>query len=89
VRKLSLILKRKNANIIGVLFLIALVFNLIASAISDPVLRDADFLHQAYAAKNLIIMGSMLNLICAIAMIFIPIFLYPVVWRLLRSLSIY
>ena len=83
-----MILKRKNANIIGVLFLTALVFNLIASAISDPVLRDADFLHKVYAAKNLIIIGSMLNIICAIAMIFIPIYFYPVVKERDKNLAL-
>jgi len=69
---------RKTAIIVGVLFLIALVFNLIATGISDPILTVSDYLVIAYPNKTPVIIGNLLNLICALAMIFIPIILFRV-----------
>lgn len=69
---------RKTAIIVGVLFLIALIFNLIASGILDPVLSVSDYLVNAYPNKTTVITGNLLNFICALAMIFIPIVLFPV-----------
>ncbi len=69
---------RKTAIIVGALFLIALVVNIIASGISDPILSISDYLDKAYPNKITVIIGNLLNFIAALAMIFIPIVLYPV-----------
>ncbi len=69
---------RMTAIIVGVLFLIALVFNLIASGILDPILSTPDYLANAHPNKTQVIIGNLLNFICALAMIFIPIILFPV-----------
>jgi hypothetical protein len=79
---------RTNARIIGVLFLVALVFTLIASSISDPILSASDYLNNAYPNKTPVIIGGLLNLICALAMIFIPIILYPIAKRYNANLAV-
>ena len=71
----------KNRNIAiatGTLFLIALFFNIIASGISDPVLDLPDYLIRVYPYRPAIILANILNLICALAMILIPIVLFSV-----------
>lgn len=71
-------LYKKNAVTVGILFLVALILNLIVSGIMDPILKSSDFLINTFLHKNIIITGNLLNFICAIAMIFIPIVFYPV-----------
>lgn len=78
---------RKSAITVGLLFLIALIFNPIATAILDQFLNTPDYLDKAYHGKNLIIIGNLLNFICALAMIFIPISLFPVVKKNNESLA--
>jgi len=79
---------RTNAIIVGVLFLIALILNLIASGISDPILSAPDYLDKAYSNKTPIIIGCLLNFICAVAMIFIPIVLFPVAKKFSVNLAL-
>lgn len=79
---------KEAAIVIGVLFLVALVLNPLASSIMDPILRGADCLNLAYPHKHTIALGNILNIICAIAMIFIPIFLYPIVHAKHRTLAV-
>jgi hypothetical protein len=78
---------RKSAITVGLLFLIALILNPIATEIFDPILNTPDYLEKAYAGRNFIIIGNLLNFICAIAMIFIPISLFPVVRKNNESLA--
>lgn len=78
---------RKSAVIVGILFLIALILNLIASGILNPIFDIPDYLHHAHPNKNKVIFGNLLNFICAIAMIFIPIALYPVVKKEFKNLA--
>jgi hypothetical protein len=72
-------LHKKTAITVGVLFLVALIFNLIASGIIDPILDASDYLNKAFPQKTVIIIGNVLNVIAALAMIFIPIALIPVI----------
>jgi hypothetical protein len=78
---------RKSAITVGLLFLIALILNPIATAIFDPIINTPDYLDKTYAARNLVILGNLLNFICAIAMIFIPISLFPVARKNNESLA--
>lgn len=78
---------RKIAIIVGMLFLIALVLNIIASGISDPILTVSDYLAKAYPNKTAVIIGNLLNFICAVAMIFIPIVLYPIAKKYAENLA--
>ncbi len=68
---------RKTAIIVGVLFLIALFFNIIASAIYQPILNAPDYIATVYPNKIPVKIGILLDFICAPAMILIPIMLFP------------
>ncbi|MFC1481312.1 DUF4386 domain-containing protein [Candidatus Neomarinimicrobiota bacterium] len=69
---------RNTARIVGVLFLIALVFNIIAMGIYQPILNAPDYLANASPNKIQVITGILLDFICVPAIIFIPIMLFPV-----------
>ena len=68
---------RKTAISVAVLFLIALVFNIVASNIYPPILNAPDYLANVYPNKILVTIGILLDFICAPAMILIPIMLFP------------
>ena len=63
---------------VGVLFLIALVFDLVAMALYEPVLNAPDFLVNAYPNAIKVIGGILFDFIAAIAIVLIPIMLYPI-----------
>ena len=68
---------RKTAIIVGVLFLIALVFDFVASNVYQPILNAPDYLVKVYPNKLPVTIGILLDFICAPAMILIPIMLFP------------
>ncbi len=68
---------RKTATLAAVLFLIALFFDLIASSIYQPILNAPDYLATVYPNKLRVTAGILLDVICAPAMILIPIVLFP------------
>lgn len=68
---------RKTAISVGVLFLIALFFNIMASNIYQPILNAPDYIVNVYPNKIPVTIGILLDFICAPAMILIPIMLFP------------
>jgi uncharacterized protein DUF4386 len=68
---------RKTSITVAVLFLIALVFNIVASNIYPPILNAPDYLVNVYPKKIQVTIGILLDFICAPAMILIPIMLFP------------
>lgn len=69
---------RKTAISVGVLFLIALVFNIVATNIYRPILNAPDYLVSVYPNRTLVTTGILIDFICAPAMMLIPIMLFPV-----------
>ena len=69
---------RKTAIIVGVLFLIAFIFDLLAMAVTEPILNAPDYLVNAYPNKIKVIIGILLEFIAAIAIVLIPIMLFPI-----------
>jgi hypothetical protein len=69
---------RKTAILVGILFLIALVFDLLAMAISGSILNAPDYLVNVYPNRMQIIVGALLRLIAAGAIVLIPITLLPI-----------
>lgn len=68
---------RKTAVSAAVLFLIALVFNIIASTLYQPILNAPDYIVTVYPNRIPIKIGILLDFICAPAMILIPVILFP------------
>ncbi len=61
--------ERKIAIIVGVLFLIALVLNIIAMPIYQPILNAEDFLTNAFPNSIKLIFGILLDFICIPAIV--------------------
>ncbi len=68
---------RKTEITTAVLFLIALLFNIAASNIYQPILNSPDYLVNVYPNKMQVTLGILLDFICAPAMMLIPIVLFP------------
>ena len=68
---------RKTAVIVGVLFIVAFVFDLLAMAISEPILNAPDYLNITYLNKMQIIIGNLFEFFAACAIVLIPIMLFP------------
>lgn len=79
---------RRVAIIVGGLFIIALAVNLVASSILDPILSVPDYLALAHPHRIQVITGNLLNIVAALAMIFIPVALFPVVKDHYRNLAL-
>jgi len=68
---------RKTAIIVGVLFIMALVLFLIGQAIYEPILGSPDYLDNAYPNRVIVIVGILLEFISALAVVLIPVLLFP------------
>lgn len=78
---------RKIAVIVGVLFIVAFIFDLLAMAISEPILNAPDYLNIAYPNKMQIIIGNLLEFFAACAIVLIPIMLFPILKQHNESLA--
>jgi hypothetical protein len=69
---------RKNAIIVGVLFIIATVMLFVGGAFYGPILNSPDYLENAYPNRMTVILGILLEFTVAPAMALIPVFLFAV-----------
>ena len=69
---------RKTAIIVGVLFIMALVLFLIGKAFYEPILSSSDYLDNAYPNRVIVIIGILLEFISALAVVLIPVLLFPI-----------
>lgn len=69
---------RKNAIIVGVLFITAAIAGILSAVFLQPILNDSDYLIQFSANQNQVIIGTLFLLIMAVAGAGIAIWLYPV-----------
>ncbi len=69
---------RKTARIVGVLFIMALVLFLIGQAFYEPILSSPDYLDNAYPNRVIVIIGILLEFISALAVVLIPVLLFPI-----------
>jgi hypothetical protein len=79
---------RKNAIIVGVLFIVATVTNMLGNLSIKPILDAPDYLIQISANENLMIIASLLVLISAFASASIAIWLYPVLKKHHEALAL-
>src|SRR4030042_2014570 len=79
---------RKNAIIVGVLFIIATVTNMLGNLSIKPLLDATDYLVQISANENLIIIALLLVSISAFASASIAIWLYPILKKHHEALSL-
>jgi hypothetical protein len=79
---------RKNAIIVGVLFIIATVTNMLGNLSIKPLLDATDYLVQISANENLMIIALLLVLISAFASASIAIWLYPILKKHHEALAL-
>jgi hypothetical protein len=73
--------RRTTARIVGVLFIMALVLFLIGQAFYEPILGSPDYLDNAYPNRVVVISGVLLEFISALAVVLIPVLLFPILRR--------
>jgi hypothetical protein len=79
---------RKTAIIVGVLFIVATVTNMLGNLSLKPILDAPDYLIQISANENLMIIASLLVLISAFASASIAIWLYPILKKHHKALTL-
>jgi hypothetical protein len=79
---------RKTAIIVGILFIVATVTNMPGNLSLKPILDAPDYLNQISANKNLMIIASLLVLISAFASASIAIWLYPILKKHHKALTL-
>lgn len=70
--------RRKIAITVGVLFVIAFVLDYVGRAMYEPTLYAPDFLVNAFPNKILMTTGILLEFIAGIAIVLIPVALFPI-----------
>ncbi len=79
---------RKNAWIVGVLFILALVLFLIGQALYEPFLSSPNYLEHAYPNRVIVIMGILLEYLSALSVVLIPVFLFPILKKHFEVLAL-
>jgi len=79
---------KKNATIVGILFVIATAFLFIGDAFYGPVLDAPDFLQLAYPQRFPAITGMLIEFTCVLAIPLIPVFAFPVLKRHSETLAL-
>ena len=69
---------KKTARIVGALFIMALVLFLIGQAFYEPILSSPDYLDSTYPNRVIVIIGILLEFISALAVVLIPLLLFPI-----------
>jgi hypothetical protein len=69
---------RRTAIIVGVLFIVALVPFLIGQALYEPILGSPDYLEHAYQNRVRVMIGILLEFVSALAVVLIPVLLFPI-----------
>lgn len=69
---------KKNAVIVGVLFIIATAFLFVGDSFYGPVLDTPEFLQTAYPNRTTAVIGMLIEFSCILAIPLIPVFAFPV-----------
>ena len=79
---------RGTAIVVGVLFIIATAFLFIGGALYEPILESGDVLETAFPERTTAIAGLLIEFICVMAILLIPVFLFPVLKRQNEALAL-
>ena len=79
---------KKNAIIVGFLFIIATAFLFIGEAFYGPILNAPDFLETAYPNRITATIGIFVEFTCVLAIPLIPVFVFPVLKRYSEPLAL-
>jgi len=79
---------KKNAIVVGILFIIATVFLFVGGSIYGPVLDTPEYLQVAYPNRITATIGILIEFSCIIAIPLIPVFAFPVLRRHSETLAL-
>ena len=79
---------KKNAIIIGILFIIATAFLFVGESFYGPVLDTPDYLQVAYPNRISAIIGILIEFSCILSIPLIPVFAYPVLRKHSETLAL-
>jgi hypothetical protein len=79
---------KKNAIIVGILFIIATVFLFVGGSIYGPALDTPDYLQVAYPNRITATIGILIEFSCILAIPLIPVFAFPVLRRHSETLAL-
>lgn len=81
-------LYRKNAVIVGILFIIATAFLFLGGALYGPALDAPDFLTVSYPNRTIATIGMLIEFSCILAIPLIPVFAFPVLRKYSQELAL-
>ena len=79
---------KKNAIVVGILFIIATAFLFVGEAFYSPVLETPDYLQVAYPNRMSAIIGILIEFSCILSIALIPVFAYPALRRYSETLAL-
>jgi len=79
---------KKNAVLVGILFIIATAFLFVGGSFYGPVLDTPDYLQVAYPNRISAIVGMLIEFSCILAIPLIPVFAYPVLRKHNETLAL-
>lgn len=79
---------RTTAIVVGVLFIIATALLFVGQAIYEPVLEGDDVLTTAFPERSAAVAGLLVEFVCVMAILLIPVFLFPVLKRQNEALAL-
>jgi hypothetical protein len=79
---------KKNAVLVGILFIIATAFLFIGGLFYGPVLDTPDYMEVAYPNRTSAIIGMLIEFSCILAIPLIAVFAYPVLRKHSKTLAL-
>ena len=79
---------RKTAIIVGVLFIISTVAGILSAVFLEPILNAPDYLINVSANENQVIIGALLELICAGAFLCITVMMFPILKKYNENIAL-
>ena len=79
---------RKTAIIVGVLFIISTVAGILSAVFLEPILNAPDYLINVSANENQVIIGALLELICAGAFLCIAVMMFPILKKYNENIAL-
>jgi hypothetical protein len=79
---------RKTAIVVGVLFIIGTVAGILSFGVAGPILDDPDYLIEAAANENQIIIGALFVLVMGFALAMVPVMMFPIFKKYNEALAL-
>ncbi len=79
---------RKTAIIVGVLYIIGTVAGVLSLVFVNPILSAPDYLLQFSANKTQVITGALLVIIMGVALVMVPVMMFPILKKQNKALAL-